>query len=83
MQTTAVDTVADPARVRVQRFFDGDAADERRNLAWNLVETAECRVFPAELYPSELEHIAQPRSRKFCRVPTAPFPHGTPGIWGR
>jgi len=82
MQTAAVDTVADPARVRVERFFDGDAADERRNLAWNLVETAECHLFPAELYPANSSTLCS-RGPENSAVPTAPFPHGTPGIWGR
>ena len=58
-------------RVGVERFFDRNAANERRNFARNLIESSEHDVLASRLHSGLLQNVAQARSGKPCRADRA------------
>ncbi len=66
--------VSGDQRVRIGGFLDRDAANERRHLAGNFIETAKHYMLAGRFYSRPLEQIAQARSGEASRSHRAALP---------
>src|ERR1700756_488205 len=67
--------------VRVHRFLDGNAANERRNSAWDFIESPEHHMLSRRFHSRPFEQVVQPWSGESSRADRALLPLHARDFW--